>query len=88
MVFFHLILLLGNQIGDSGAKSLSDALLQNSSLQQLDLSCIFSSHSSSSGNQIGASGAKSLSDALLHNSSLQQLNLYSIFPSHSSFSRE
>ena len=45
---FHLILLLGNRIGASGASSLSDALLQNSSLQQLDLGGIFSSHSSSS----------------------------------------
>ena len=38
---FHLILLLGNRIGDSGASSLSDALLHNSSLQQLNLGSIF-----------------------------------------------
>ena len=38
---FHLILLLGNRIGDDGVTSLSCALLHNSSLQQLDLGCIF-----------------------------------------------
>ena len=45
---FHLILLLDNYIGASGASALSGALLQNSSLQQLNLESIFSSHSSSS----------------------------------------
>ena len=83
MYFFHLIYLLGNNIGADGAKYLSDALLHNSSLQQLNLGGIFHLILLLD-NRIGASGAKSLSDALLQNSSLQQLDLECIFLSHSS----
>ena len=57
--------LLGNNIGASGAESLSEALQINSSLTQLGLG----------NNNIGASGASSLSEALKVNSSLTQLNL-------------
>ena len=69
-----------NNIGSSGATSLSEALKVNSSLTQLGLTMslkdqliIIESHSIY--NNIGDSGTRSLSEALKVNSSLTQLNL-------------
>ena len=72
-----------NNIGDSGATSLSSALKVNSSLTQLNLEMsllldmieLIIVESYSIWNNIGDSGATSLSEALEVNSSLTQLNL-------------
>ena len=75
---------MGNDIGSSGASSLSEALKVNSSLTQLDLDgtfdlmmfhSLFIIISHSIWNNIGESGASSLSEALKVNSSLTHLNL-------------
>ena len=57
---------LVSQIGADGAKALAGALLNNSSLQQLQLY----------GNDIGPEGAEALAKALKCNSALKELNLY------------
>jgi Ran GTPase-activating protein (RanGAP) involved in mRNA processing and transport len=57
--------LYGNQIGDAGAKDLSNALKHNTTLTSLDLG----------NNLIGAAGAKDLSDVLKHNTTLLSLDL-------------
>ena len=73
----------GNSIGDTGAKSLSDALKANTTLEKLNLfgrhkheqrrlylSEINSLFHQSTGNWIGETGATSLSDALKSNTTL------------------
>ena len=80
----------GNSIGDTGAKSLSDALKSNTTLKQLDLerenkrnnkqmtsinNQLFSIFNKSTVNDIGDTGVKSLSDSLKSNTTLQQLDL-------------
>jgi hypothetical protein len=57
--------LRGNQIGDAGAKDLSDALKHNTTLTSHSLGV----------NLMGDVGAKDLSDALKYNSTLTSLNL-------------
>ncbi len=75
-MYSHIIkIILDNDIGASGAISLSKALLHNSSLQQFILSGILIIIKIVLGNDIGDEGITSLSEALLQNSSLQQLNL-------------
>lgn len=56
---------LGNKIGDSGAKFFAEAIPENNSLQELDLS----------NNGIEDEGARFLLRALSHNFSLQKLDL-------------
>ena len=80
----------GNDIGERGAISLSDALKSNTAITQLDLICEdkrnntqmasisnlhFSILNKSSGNKVGETGATSLSDALKSNTTLTKLNL-------------
>jgi len=55
----------GNNIGDEGAKMISDALKRNTALTLLDLS----------DNNIGDEGARMISDALKCNTTLTELNL-------------
>ena len=59
----------GNNIGDDGAKSLSESLKVNSTLTTLNL-CE---------NNIGDDGAKPLSESLKVNSTLTYLSLCSMF---------
>ena len=77
-------------IGDTEAKSLSEALKSNTALTELDLRCedkrndtqmasinnpLFSILVKSTDNNIGERGAKSLSDALKSNTTLTKLYL-------------
>ena len=79
-----------NEIGDTGATSLSDALKSNTTLAQLNLSCkskrsntpITSINKAllfilikSTGNKIGEAGRASLCDALKSNTTLTELDL-------------
>ena len=86
---FILIKSTDNDIGDTGAASLSDALKTNTTLTQLNLYCehkrnstdnentstIHSSsiNTKSTDNGIGETGATSMSDALKSNTALTQL---------------
>ena len=79
----------GKEIGDTGAKSLSDALKSNTTLTQLSLSCQHERSNkqttsinnplfpflNSTGSNIEKGGATSLSDALKSNTTLAKLNL-------------
>ena len=79
-----------NDIGETGATSLSDALKSNTTLTQLSLSCqhernntqmasinnpLFSILIKSTGNNIGETGRASLSDALKSNTTIIKLDL-------------
>ena len=67
----------GNNIGDEGAKYLSNTLQYNASLLVLVLSCfLFWFFHYYSGNNIGTEGARYLSNALQYNASLLALNLW------------
>jgi hypothetical protein len=84
-----------NQIGDQGAKHLSDALLHNTVRQKNFFFSLPLSHPTVfdfiqtlttldlRSNQIGDQGAKHLSDALLHNT-VRQKNFFFFSPSFSS----
>ena len=62
-----------NQIGDSGAESISRALQSNTSLKSLDISSVrcFMLMFHTTGNQIGDSGSESILRALQSNTSLK-----------------
>ena len=89
-LFAVLIKSTGNDIGERGATSLSDALKSNTTLTQLCLCCedkrintqmasiynqLFSIFIKTTDNKIGETGATSLSDALKTNTTLIELNL-------------
>ena len=76
-----------NEMGDEGARALSEALKVNTTLDTLKLSCeqeesedgrtaeIGSNQYQQAGNKIGDEGARALSEALKTNTTLQSLNL-------------
>ena len=66
-----------NEIGDSGAESISRALQSNTSLTSLDISgvCCIILMFHTTGNLIGDSGAESISRALQSNTSLTSLKI-------------
>ena len=66
-----------NEIGDSGAESISRALQSNTSLKSLDISgvCCIILMFHTTGNHIGDSGAESISRALQSNTSLTSLTI-------------
>ena len=81
-----------NEIGDTGATSLSDALKSNTTLTQINLECedkrnntqmasinnpLFSIHINSTGNGIGETGTTALSEVLKLNTTLTELYLSS-----------
>ena len=72
----------GNQIGDSGAESISRALQSNTSLTSLNIKCVLfivlKHRSHTTGNQIGDSGAESISRALQSNTSLTSLDIHCV----------
>ena len=89
-LFSTLIKSTGNNIGETGASSLSDALKSNTTLTQIDLSGedkrsntqmasinkpVFSILIKSTENYIRETGVKALSDALKSNTTLTQLGL-------------
>ena len=90
-LFSILIKSTENNIGETGATSLSDALKSNTTLTQLDLSredkrnntngihqqSTLSILNKSTENRIGEAGATSLSDALKSNTTLTKLDLRS-----------
>ena len=68
----------GNNIGDSGAESISRALQSNTSLTSLDISGVlflFKHLSHTTVNYIGDSGAENISKALQSNTSLTSLGI-------------
>ena len=82
----------GNNIGETGATSLSESLKSNSTLTELNLYCedkrktherhpstihFFLFLFTSTGNEIGDTGVTSLSEALKSNTTLTELNLWS-----------
>ena len=81
----------GNEIGDTGATSLSESLKSNTTLTELNLlgedkgrhaektinKSLFPFLITSSGNEIGDIGVSSLSEALKSNTTLTQLKLAS-----------
>ena len=69
-----------NQIGVSGTSSLSEALMVNSSITELNLgffklSFVVWSFTFSTRNKIGSQGTKALSEGLKINSSLTKLDM-------------
>ena len=77
-----------NEIGDEGARALSDALKTNTTLQELNLHSeqdeseedgwiadIANNYNLQIGSRIGDEGARALSEALKINTTLQSLNL-------------
>ena len=90
-LFSFLFTSIGNNIGETGAASLSESLKSNTTLTELDLSSedkkkkktqktsinnsLFSLLFTSTGNNIGDSGATSLSALLKSNTTLTKLNL-------------
>ena len=90
-LFSILIKSTDNNIGDPGAKSMSDALKSNTTLTELNLRSghkrnntqmtlvnnpLFSISIKSTVNKIGDTGATSLSDALKSNTTLTELDLW------------
>ena len=79
---------IGNQIGDEGAKTISESLKINTSLTKLSLESDEKIRSKKEkrnekiqndkriGNQIGDEGTKSISESLKINASLTALNLW------------
>jgi hypothetical protein len=89
--FSFIITSTGNEIGDTGATSLSEALKSNTTLIELNMSCedkrrhtkdihqqftLFSFIITSTVNKIGDTGATSLSEALKSNTALTKLDLF------------
>ena len=86
---FFLIKSTVNNIGDTGATSLSEALKSNTTLIELNLIrkdkrhtkdthqqfTLFSIRNTSTGNKIGDKGAKSMSESLKSNTTLTELDL-------------
>ena len=66
MLFYSHVHTTDNQIGDSGAESISRALQSNTSLKSLNISgvCCVIHMFDTTGNQVGYSGAESISRAL------------------------
>ena len=90
-LFSILIKSTGNNIGETGATSLSDALKSNAALTQLDVCCeykrnntqiasvnnpLFSIFIKSTGNNIGFTGMASLVEALKSNTTLTDLSIW------------